>query len=133
MTTHRFPFAFERRYRLAALPFTITPSRAWVEVDDTELRVRFGPWSLRTALDNVTTTTLTGGYAFLKTAGPAHLSFADKGVSLATTSRRGLCVSFAEPVRLLDPTGHLRHPAVTLTVADTTGLAAALAGSAVQP
>ncbi len=129
MTTRRFPFAFERRYRIAALPFAITPSRAWAEVDDTELRVRFGPWSLRTPLSNVTSTSMTGDYAFLKTAGPAHLSFADRGVSLATNSSRGLCVSFAEPVRLLDPTGRLRHPGATLTVADPEALAQALAAA----
>ena len=126
MSSTRFPFRFERRYRLAALPFTITPSRAWVEVDDTELSVRFGPWSLRTPLENVVATAETGGYGFVKTAGPAHLSLADRGVTFATNARRGLCVSFAEAVRVLDPTGRLRHPAATLTVADPDALARAL-------
>ena len=123
MQASRFPFLFERRYRLAALPFTITPGRAWVEVDDAELRVRFGPWSLRTPLANVTATARTGGYAFVRTAGPAHLSLADRGVTFATNARDGLCVSFAQPVRVLDPTGRLRHPAATMTVAEPDGLA----------
>ena len=53
-------------------------------------------------------------------------AYRDRGVTFATTSARGLCVSFVEPVTILDPTGTLRHPAATITVADVEGLAAAL-------
>ncbi len=126
----RFPFSFSRRYRLAGLPFGVTPSRAWVEVDGTDLRVRFGPWSLRTPLGNVAGTTGTGGYAFLKTAGPPHLSFSDRGITFATNAERGLCVSFHEPVPGIEPTGRLRHPGATVTVADPDGLAALLGAGA---
>ncbi len=133
MSTRRFAFAFERRYRLAGLPFGVTPARVWAEVDGPEvevpeLRVRFGPWSLRTALTNVVGSEVTGPFAFAKTAGPAHLSFADRGVTFATTSRQGLCIRFHEPVRAIEPTGRLLHPGATLTVSDPVGLAAALTG-----
>jgi len=120
MSIHRFRFA--PSYRAAALPFTITPSRAWVEVTETELRVRFGPWRLRTPRENIRDTTLTGGYSFLKTAGSAHLSFADHGVTFATNPDQGLCVCFHEPVRALDPRGRLRHPGATMTVTDPVAL-----------
>ena len=43
-------------------------------------------------------------------------SLADRGVTFATNSRRGLCVSFVEPVHGIEPTGVLRHPAATVTV-----------------
>jgi hypothetical protein len=123
---HRFAFAFDPRYRLAALPFGITPSTAWVEVDERELRARFGPWRLRTPLANVGGTQLTGGFSFVRTAGPAHLSLADRGVTFATNGDRAVCVSFVEPVRALDPLGLIRHPGATLTVAEPEVLAAAL-------
>ena len=123
----RFPFAFARSYRLPALVFGIVPATTWVEVADGELRARFGPWSLRTPLGNVASTTETGDFAFLKTAGPAHLSFSDRGVTFATNGDRAVCVTFREPVRVLDPTGRIRHPGATFTVADPDGLIAALA------
>ena len=122
----RFPFRFSTRYRAPALLFGITPATAWVEVDDEDLRARFGPWSLRTPRSNVASVQETGGFAYLKTAGPAHLSFTDRGVTFATNGDRAACVLFHEPVRVLDPTGRLRHPGATLTVADPPALIAAL-------
>ena len=119
----RFEFAFAPSYRLAALPFGVVPATAWVEVGDGRLQARFGPWRLRTPLSNVAGTELSGGYGFLKTAGPAHLSFSDRGVTFATNGERGLCVRFHQPVRVLFP---LTHPGATLTVADPEALAAAL-------
>ncbi len=124
--TREFEFAFEGRYRLPALVFGIRPATARVVVTDEELLVRFGPWRLRTALANVAGTQVSTGYAWYRTAGPAHLSLTDRGVTFATTSRRGLCVSFVGHVRAIEPTGVLRHPAATVTVADPEGLAAAL-------
>lgn len=128
----RHHFAFTRAYRIAGLPFRVTPTTAWVEVGDTDLVVRFGPWSLRTPLANVAGTTETGGYAFLKTAGPPHLSLADRGISFATNPHRGLCVSFHRPVRGIEPTGRLLHPGATLTVADPDALAAELVAGPVD-
>jgi hypothetical protein len=122
----RFHFAFTTPYRIAGLPFGITPFTAWVEVDEHELRARFGPWRLQTPLANVGGTQLTGGFSFVRTAGPAHLSLADRGVTFATNGDRAVCVSFVEPVRALDPLGVIRHPGATLTVAEPELLAAAL-------
>ena len=126
MTTRRFPFAFARAHRLAALPFGVLPSTTWVEVDETRLRARFGLWTLDTARSNIEHVSITGGYSFIRTAGPAHLSLADRGVTFATNGDRGVCVQFREPVTVLDPTGRLRHPGATFTVADPDALVAAL-------
>ena len=122
----RHPFAFDPAYRLPALAFAITPRTAWVDVADDELRVRYGPWSLRTPLSNITGTQLTGGFAFVKTAGPPHLSFADRGISFATNGREALCVTFATPVKGIDPTGRITHPGATMTVEDPMALRADL-------
>jgi hypothetical protein len=122
----RFPFRFATAYRLPALAVGVTPRTAYVDVTGTELMVRFGPWRMRTGLTNVAGVERTGGFAFLKTAGPPHLSFADHGVTFATNGDDAVCVSFHEPVRLLDPTGRLKHPGATLTVADPESLLATL-------
>ncbi|MDR7299857.1 hypothetical protein [Haloactinomyces albus] len=118
-----FPFRFTPAYRLAGFPFGVTRATTRVEVTGGDLVVRFGPWCLRTPVSNIVATTITGPFAFALTAGPARLSLTDRGLTCATNGRRGLCVQFAEPVRGLDPFGLLRHPAVTVTVADYRGLA----------
>ena len=63
-------FAFTRAYRLAGLPFGVTPGTTGVDVDQGMLRVRFGPWRLQTEVANVEGVEESGDYAFLKTAGP---------------------------------------------------------------
>ena len=114
----QYPFRFTRGYRLAGLPFRVTPGTAHLELDPDELRVRFGPWRLHTPRSNVAGAERTGGFAFLRTAGPPHLSLADRGVTFATNPDQAVCLRFVEPVRALDPTGWLRHPGATVTVAD---------------
>ncbi|RCW46039.1 hypothetical protein DFQ14_102341 [Halopolyspora algeriensis] len=118
-----FPFRFAPAYRLAGLPFGVTGATTRVEVTDGQLLVRFGPWSLRSPVSNVVATTTTGPFSFLPTAGPAHLSLTDRGLTCATNGERGLCIQFAEPVGGIEPFGLIRHPAVTVTVADCRGLA----------
>jgi hypothetical protein len=121
-----FPFRFAPAYRAAGALFGVTPGRAQVTVGDGRLSVRFGPWALHTPVANVRGTEITGPYSFLKTGGPAHLSLADRGLTCATNPDRGLCIHFTEPVPAIDPWGRIRHPAVTLTVADVDGLRAAI-------
>lgn len=124
MTRHHFAFA--PRYRLPALLFGITPRTAWVELTDEQLAVRYGPWSLRTALSNVTGVERTGGFGWLKTAGPPHLSFSDRGISFTTNGADAACVSFAQPVAGIDPTRRVKHPGATLTLQDVPGFIAEL-------
>jgi hypothetical protein len=121
-----YPFRFAAAYRLPALLFGVTPRTAMVRVAEEELSVRFGPWKLRTPRANLVGAELSHGFGYLKTAGPAHLSLVDRGITFATNGELGLCLRFAEPVTVLDPTGHLRHPGATLTVGDPAGLAADL-------
>ena len=120
--TTRHEFAFAPSYRVPALVFGILPATAWVEVDATHLRVRYGLWRLASALSNITSVSRTGGFTFLKTAGPPHLSFTDRGVSFATNGDDAVCVHFDRPVPGIDPSGLIKHPGATLTVKDPQAL-----------
>ncbi len=122
-----FDFDFDPLYRAVALAFGITPGRASVHVEGGRIVARFGPWRLATDVANVAGTEVTGPYRTLTTIGPAHLSLADRGLTFSSNGRRGLCIRFKEPVPGLEPTGRLRHPGLTVTVADVDGLASALA------
>ena len=126
MTDQRFPFRFSTSYRLPALLFGVAPSTSEVVLTDHELRVRFGLWRLRTPRSNIASVEMTGGFQWLKTAGPAHLSLVDHGVTFATNPDQGVCVRFLDPVKVMDPTGRLRHPGATVTVAAPAALVAAL-------
>jgi len=68
----------------------------------------------------------TGPYAFLKTAGPARLTVSDRGLTLATNRDRGVLITFRVPVPGIEPLGLLRHPELTVTVADVDSLATLL-------
>lgn len=113
-----FRFAFDRRMIPFAYPLGITPWTTALDIDDGQLKIRFGPWSLATPLDNLEGASITGPYSLVKVAGPPHLSFADRGVTMATSTERGVCIRFRDPVAALLPKSMLRHPAVTVTVED---------------
>ena len=120
----RFGFRFDSWYRLAALPFGVSPSSAHVDVRTSAegqrlLVARFGPWQVSTPVTNVLSTTVTGPYATVKTIGPAHVSLRDLGLTFATNRARGLCIRFRNAVPGLAPTSLIRHPALTVTVDDS--------------
>lgn len=125
MSVEEFPFSFERRYRIAAAPFGVTPGRTSIRVGEGRLRVRFGLWHVDTPLANITSVSITGPYRFYRTAGPARLGLSDRGLTFATNGRTGVCLEFAEPISGVDRAGWLRHPNLTLTPLDCAGLAAA--------
>jgi hypothetical protein len=126
MATERFPFAFDPTYRRLGRPFGVRPDSAWVEVGDELLKARFGPWRVTTPLANVSGAEVTGPYALLKTAGPARLAITDRGLTFATNGDRGVRIDFRTPVPGLDPLRLIRHPELTVTVADHERLATLL-------
>lgn len=125
----RFQFEFAPSYRPTALAFGVTPATAWVEVGAGAFAGRFGPWRVATPLTNVADVSVTGPYRYWKTAGPARLAVTDRGLTFATNGERGVLIRFHEPIRGLDPLGLIRHPELTVTVADVEGLAAELSVS----
>ncbi|MGN9908637.1 hypothetical protein ACTMTJ_13930 [Phytohabitans sp. LJ34] len=125
MAEARFRFAASRAVWWLLAPFGVRPGNAWLALSEAELVVRFGPWRLRTARDNVLDARRSGPYRWWRVIGP-HLSLADRGVTFGTNAAAGVCVRFATPVPALLPGRWLRHPGLTVTVADPDGLVDAL-------
>lgn len=121
-----FDFRFTPLYQAAGAVFGIRPSTTRVEVADGMFTARFGRWQVQTEVSNITDCVATGGFQLRKTIGPPHLSFADKGLTFATNPDRGLCIKFREPVPGIDPKSRIRHPALTVTVADPVALRQAI-------
>jgi hypothetical protein len=122
----RFEFRFVPAYRRVARVFGVTPRTTWVDVHEDMLEARFGPWHVRTVLSNVANVELTGPYTFLKTAGPARLAVSDRGLTFASNGDRGVLVTFRVPVPGIEPLGLVRHPELTVTVADVDSFATLL-------
>jgi hypothetical protein len=117
MTTAVFAFAFEPRYRSLLALLGVTPGRASVSVTADGMRARFGWWTCETSLDNVRSAEVAGPYRWYRVIG-ARGSFVDRGLTFGTTTAAGVCITFHDPVTGLDPLGIVRHPGLTVTVAD---------------
>lgn len=124
--TERFEFAYEGAVGRTSVLLGLAV-RAHVDVDDTTLTVRFGPWRVSTPLANIAGVSITGPYRPWRVIGPPRLSFSDHGLTFATNARQGLCIRFFEPVAGIEPSSRLRHPNLTITVADPLRVMAALA------
>jgi hypothetical protein len=116
--TARFAFAWEPDHLRAGRVFGVTPQRAWVDVDADTLDAHFGRWRLTTSLSNIVAVEITGPYRFFKVAGPPRLGVTDLGITFATNRRQGALLTFGEKVKAIEPFGVLRHPELTVTVAE---------------
>lgn len=119
-----FPFAFDPRFRVVLLGLGVTPSRAFAAVDDERLRVQFGIWTLDTPRSNVKSAEVTGPHKPWKAIG-VRTSLSDRGLTFGSAVDRTVCIQFHQPVRVA-PFDLASHPGLTVSVADTYGLVAAL-------
>ncbi len=129
MSDRVFRFEVSKRLRPWSRLFFVDPDTCTATIEQDQLTVLFGRWSLTTPISNIADVALTGPYTWWKVAGPARFSLKDRGVTFATTDERGVCLSFVEPVPAIEPTGALTHPSLTLTVADVDGFVEALHGA----
>ena len=125
MAAQAFAFDFDPRFRGLLRLLGVRPDTAWVTVGDEVFDARFGPWRLTTPVDNLVEARITRDYRWFRAIGPRG-SAVDRGCTFGTSPRAGVCVCFDEPVPGLLPTDLLRHPALTVTVADPEGLADAV-------
>jgi len=116
--SRRFAFDFDPSYQRAARPFGVTPGNSWVEVGDGCLQAHYGPWRVRTPLENISSLALTGPYRFIKTAGPARLGITDLGLTFASNGRAGVLIRFHRRVRGIERHGIITHGELTVTVAE---------------
>lgn len=121
MTPRRFAFLRDPRFAVLLRGIGVTPDNCWVEVGDEAVEVRFGRLVLRTPLANVADVSVSGPYRWFKAVG-IRASLADRGLTFGTSAHGGACLRFREPVAVL-PGGLVRHPGLTVTVADPQGLA----------
>ena len=128
----QFEMAFDPRFRLPLAALGVTPATAHVTVTADRLVACFGPWTCRTTPANVQAVGVTGPYRWYRAIGP-RLSLADHGLTFGTSTARGVCLLLRKPVPGIDPLGTIRHPDLTLTVADPHRFAATVRHNAGLP
>lgn len=101
----------------------VRPETDGVRIDGERLTATFGPWRLATPLTNIAGAEVGGPYAAWKVVG-ARLSLGDRGLTFGSSARAGVCIRFHDPVPGIEPFGILRHPGLTVTVAEPERLVA---------
>jgi hypothetical protein len=130
MTQH-FDYAVDKRYLPVLVPLGFRSSKDGVTLaDDGSFLATFGFFKMATPLANITGAHITRNYRWW-TAPGVRGSMADDGLSFGTNNQAGVCVHFAEKVP--SPLRRKGHSALTVTVADLEGLAAALGGDKGDP
>ena len=113
----QFEFEFDPRFRPMLAVIGVTPGTAHVTLTPDRLVARFGSWTCETSVGNVREVCRTEPHRWFKVIGPRG-SFVDRGLTFGTTTEAGVCVLFREPVPGLTPVDSLRHPGITLTLAE---------------
>jgi len=118
----RYPIRIGDRSRLfLRLAFGVTSERAFVELDDTTIVVRFGRFELVAPLSSATRWRIEGPWTWITAIG-VRMSLRHRDISFAGSPRGGVRIDFEPPVRWR----FLRPPAIYYGVDDLEGFAAAL-------
>ena len=119
-----FAFVFDPRYRPFLALAGITPARSHLTVDDNELRVRFGLFTLVTPRSNVASAQVTGPHKAIRAIG-VRTSVTDRGLTFGSSIERTTCILFHEPIRI-SPVDIGHHPGLSVSVERPDDLAALL-------
>ena len=118
----RYPIRVGDRSRLfIRVAFGVTPERAFVDLDDETILVRFGRFELSAPVSTATRWRIEGPWAWITAIG-VRRTFRHGDLSFAGSPRGGVRVDFQPPPRWR----FLRPPAIYYGVDDLEGFAAAL-------
>lgn len=121
-----FPYDFDWRYAPIWRSFGANPEIDGVTVGEGRFVATYGRFRVETAVANIADVTNTGPYRWWKSVG-LRASAADTGITFGTTSRRGVCVLFKQPIGQVIPP-RSSHAGLTVTVAEPDHLVEAVKG-----
>lgn len=123
MKTKHFPYKIDKRWVPLFLVLGVDEKDGVDITGKGELIATFGRFKVKTTLDNIASTTITGPHRWYTAVG-LRLSFTDDGLTFGTNHHRGLSIAFVEKIpRVI---GFKRHSMLWVSVADPEGLAAAI-------
>ena len=113
----------DMRWKLLLAPLRLCAHDGVTLTDDGYFYASFGRWVVKTPLDNIDHTEVSGPHRWYTAVG-LRLSAADTGLTFGTNNRRGLCAAFVEWIPRVF--GLKDHAALWVSVADPEGLTEAL-------
>ena len=123
MTTKHFPYRLDKRWAALFLALGVGDEDGVDISDNGDLLATYGRSSVKTTLDNVDHTVVTGPHRWYTAVG-LRLSFTDDGLTFGTNHHTGLSIAFVGKIpRVVGPRD---HSTLWVSVADPKGLAAAI-------
>lgn len=123
MTTKFFPYRLDKRWSALFLLLGVTDKDGVKITPKGELIATFGRFKVKTTLNNVDHTLITGPHRWYTAVG-LRLSFTDDGITFGTNHRKGLSIAFVHKIPKV--IGFWKHSTLWVSVADPEGLAAAI-------
>ena len=124
MKTQHFPYLRDTRWSALFLALGVRAADGVTVSAKGDLIATYGRFKVKTALDNVDHTEITGPHRWYTAVG-LRLSLSDDGVTFGTNHRKGLSIAFVKKVpRVI---GFRKHSTLWVSVADPQGLAEAIA------
>ena len=123
MTAKHFPYRLDKRWSALFLVLGVGDKDGVTLTGKGELIATFGRFKVKTKLDNIDHTLVTGPHRWYTAVG-LRLSFTDDGLTFGTNHQKGLSIAFVDKVPKV--IGFRNHSTLWVSVADPKGLAAAI-------
>ena len=124
MKTQHFPYLRDTRWSALFLALGVRSADGVTVSAKGDLIATYGRFKVKTTLDNVDHTEITGPHRWYTAVG-LRLSLSDDGITFGTNHHKGLSIAFVKMVpRVI---GFRKHSTLWVSVADPEGLAQAIA------
>ena len=123
MRAKHFPYRFDKRWNALFFALGVDEKDGVTITGKGELIATFGRFKVKTTLDNIDHTLVTGPHRWYTAVG-LRLSLTDDGLTFGTNHRKGLSIAFVEKIPKV--IGFKKHSTLWVSVADPEGLAAAI-------
>ena len=123
MKAKYFPYRFDKRWNALFFALGVDDKDGVTITGKGELIATFGRFKVKTTLDNIDHTLVTGPHRWYTAVG-LRLSLADDGLTFGTNNRKGLSIAFVHKIPKV--IGFRKHSMLWVSVADPEGLATAI-------
>ena len=123
MKAKYFPYRLDKRWTALFFALGVDDKDGVTITDKGELIATFGRFNMKTTLDNIDHTLVTGPHRWYTAVG-LRLSLTDDGLTFGTNHRKGLSIAFVKKIPKV--IGFRKHSTLWVSVADPEGLAAAI-------
>ena len=123
MRAKHFPYLLDKRWSALFFALGVGEKDGVKITAKGELIATFGRSKVKTTLDNIDHTRVTGPHRWYTAVG-LRLSLTDDGLTFGTNHRKGLSIAFVDKIPKV--IGFRKHSTLWVSVADPEGLAAAI-------